>query len=652
MKHIAESLSAERQRSRPLGRGTTPLLLAIVVVGSVLHLGVTSRVRQEAVTPIGEHESDHPFSWSNIVPSEKLQYHDCHKGLQCARLSVPLAYDDAGEGSNVALAVIRRPARVPITSPHYGGAIITNPGGPGGSGVAQQLSMGHYIQMIVDAQPDPSIAKAESKYFDIISFDPRGVNHTTPTISCFPDSAARERWDLQTTAEGLLGSSSGSLRSKWRRARAVADGCSRRLGKFGEHVNTTPVARDVITIIDKHGEWLRSHQQTLRAASKPSCHPEHYVQKPQNTTEEPLRFWGFSYGSLLGSTIASMYPGRIERMVLDGVVDSDDYYSGSWTKNLDDTDAIFHKFASYCFEAGPRRCPFWRHGGAAAIENAYEHLLEAIRDDPLSVPGTADRGPELITWSDIRLLVAPSLYQPLQLFPALAELLQDLTEGNGTLFAEYKMRNQAQLCNKTPALPEELCEKPFSHGCVLPGWSPYDASSAVLCTDAAPEEVQFDEAEFSSYWETLRNQSHTMGDFWAQTRLSCAGWLAKAKWRFQGPIGGKTKHPVLFIGNSLDPVTPLSNARHMSSKFKGASLLQQDSEGHCSFTEPSVCTTNIVRHYFQTGELPESGKVCQPDRRPFLAGGDDEARGEEVRAMLEHASAAFHDLKSWPLLPL
>jgi pimeloyl-ACP methyl ester carboxylesterase len=637
--------SSTRPRNVPATRNPVLAVLATLVIVSISQLSTT----RNAVIGFFAPASVQPFDWSNVVPSEQLQYHACHEGLQCARLLVPLDYHDANEASSVALAIIRRPARVPLNSPYHGGAIITNPGGPGGSGVAQQLSMGHYIQTIVDAERAPEVAEDGDKYFDIISFDPRGVNHTTPTISCFPDAASRQRWDLQTTAEGLLGSSSGSLRSKWRRARAVADGCSRRLRKLAEHVNTTPVARDVITIVDKHGEWRDSQRAALRVNENRDLP----VGNASPAGEEPLRFWGFSYGSLLGSTIASMFPSRIQRMVLDGVVDSDDYYSGSWTKNLDDTDGIFGKFASYCHTAGPDRCPFWRAGGPEAIEAAYEDLLNAIRDDPLSVPGTTERGPELITWSDIRLLVAPSLYQPLQLFSKLAELLQDLTEGNGTLFAEHKMRNQAQLCNRNPGLPEEVCEEPFSHGCILPGWSPYDASSAVLCTDAAPEEVRFTEAEFENYWHGLRNQSHIMGDYWAQTRLSCAGWLAKAKWRFHGPVGGNTSHGILYIGNTLDPVTPLSNARRMTSKFAGASLLQQDSEGHCSFSEPSTCTSRLVRQYFQTGLLPEAGTVCNPDKRPFLANVDDEiTAGDSMRGMLEGASAAFRGLKTQPFLAL
>lgn len=595
------------------------------------------------------------FSWSNIVPSEKLEYHACYGDLQCARLLVPLDYNDPDPVAQIALAVIRRPAKVPLTSSKYGGAVIINPGGPGGSGVAQQLTMGAYIQQVVDAGDGPERADSKGKFFDIISFDPRGVNHTTPTIACFPDNASRQRWDLQTTAEGLLGSSTGSLRSKWRRARAIAEGCSARLGQLAEHVNTVPVARDIVSIIERHGEWRESHVKKLLHRNCPNAEESDVFKRLSwKRGNEPLLYWGFSYGTLLGSTFASMFPSRVERMALDGVVDADDYYSGSWMKNLEDTDKILANFYRYCSDAGPADCPLWRPDGPLAIQKTHDHLLSAIRDDPLSVPGTSKRGPELITWTDIKLLVAYSVYSPLQFFPLLAELLEDLTHGNGSQFADYKTGNQLQLCTDRREPAGETCEVPFSHACVLPGWSPYDVSSAVLCTDAAPENVQFDESTFADYWATLQNQSSSMGDFWAQTRLSCAGWTARAKWRAQTPIGSggnATRHGILFIGNTYDPVTPLMNARRMAERFQGASLLQQDSEGHGSFSEPSTCTAKTIRRYFQTREPAEAGLVCQPDRRPFLGrvkvGMDreqEEDGNEDIEMLLRGANEAFDPL--------
>lgn len=40
-----------------------------------------------------------------------------------------------------------------------------------------------------------------------------------------------------------------------------------------------------------------------------------------------IRYWGFSYGTLLGATIAAMFPERVDRMVLDGVLNPHEYYN-------------------------------------------------------------------------------------------------------------------------------------------------------------------------------------------------------------------------------------------------------------------------------------------------------------------------------------
>lgn len=55
----------------------------------------------------------------------------------------------------------------------------------------------------------------------------------------------------------------------------------------------------------------------------------------------------------------------------------------------------------------------------------------------------------------------------------------------------------------------------------------------------------------------------------------------------------------------------------MSAGFPSSRILRQDSEGHCSISAPSLCTARAIRRYFQSGELPEEGKVCVADRRPL-----------------------------------
>ena len=72
---------------------------------------------------------DIPVTWDEIVPSQSLEYHNCGDEFQCARLEVPMDYQRTdGRGRNFALAVVRLPAKVPVTDPRYGGAVLINPG--------------------------------------------------------------------------------------------------------------------------------------------------------------------------------------------------------------------------------------------------------------------------------------------------------------------------------------------------------------------------------------------------------------------------------------------------------------------------------------------------------------------------------------------
>lgn len=86
--------------------------------------------------------------------SESLQYTDCFSSFLCARLSVPLDwYATFTEDSALlmVIAVIKLPARVPVSDPQYGGPIIMKTGGSGESGVYQVPTDGLGLQSVVDS---------------------------------------------------------------------------------------------------------------------------------------------------------------------------------------------------------------------------------------------------------------------------------------------------------------------------------------------------------------------------------------------------------------------------------------------------------------------------------------------------------------------
>lgn len=69
-----------------------------------------------------------------------------------------------------------------------------------------------------------------------------------------------------------------------------------------------------------------------------------------------VQYWGFSYGTVIGSTLAAMFPDRIKIMVLDGVVHGEDYMGARWSSNVYEVDRMLPLLAKYCYQGGPTNC--------------------------------------------------------------------------------------------------------------------------------------------------------------------------------------------------------------------------------------------------------------------------------------------------------
>lgn len=259
------------------------------------------------------------FDWDNsITPSWDLEYTPCYDGLQCARLLLPLDWlNPEDTNRTVAIAIAKLPANVSASDDTFGGTVITNPGGPGDSGVVHMLKNGHFLQGMVDGK----------RHYEVLSFDPRGMFHSTPNANCYEDAVERNLAQWQQQGFGLLGdSSTKQLRRRMAHATAFGQRCARAdagQSSIREYMSTASVARDMLAIVEKI-EVSRQKQATGGGTT----HDDGSLTRLElrsATKDARIQYFGTSYGTFLGNTFLSMFPGRVHRMILDGLVVGEEY---------------------------------------------------------------------------------------------------------------------------------------------------------------------------------------------------------------------------------------------------------------------------------------------------------------------------------------
>lgn len=105
------------------GRWILALLATVVIVKSWINFVPVKKSQDlDSLSAV-------PFRWEQVQPSERLYYHDCGNGFQCARLEVPMDYESLeSQARKFVLAIVKIPAKVPVEDPRYGGVMLINPG--------------------------------------------------------------------------------------------------------------------------------------------------------------------------------------------------------------------------------------------------------------------------------------------------------------------------------------------------------------------------------------------------------------------------------------------------------------------------------------------------------------------------------------------
>ncbi|CAA7269868.1 unnamed protein product [Cyclocybe aegerita] len=338
----------------------------------------------------GQKQTDSGFEWNSLTPSVNLNWVNCYSdATQCTRFSVPLNYSDPSAGT-AAIALIRIPSPLGLSgSPAYRGPVLFNPGGPGGSGVYYTLLLGKTIASVIGPE------------FDLVSFDPRGVHNSTPQISFFTSEAERAAFDLSATALNMEPDSFDGVPERWARMQVLGRlAKDRDIGIFN-HVTTDNVARDMLSIVQAHGQ-------------------------------EKLLYWGISYGSVIGSTFASMFPDKIERLLIDGILDVEGYYNMDYANGVLDADKVLQTFFDGCAAAGPDRCAF-HSPTPSGIKDRLASLSASLLLQPM--PAYSPSLPAYGVLNHVTLLraVYNALSTPYSTFSVLAQGLKALEEGDAGL---------------------------------------------------------------------------------------------------------------------------------------------------------------------------------------------------------------------------
>jgi pimeloyl-ACP methyl ester carboxylesterase len=106
-------------------------------------------------------------------------------------------------------------------------------------------------------------------------------------VDCWGSFQKRQLWDVKTSP--VVDERRGLEYEAYSRAIAFSGACETAMNETGimEHLGTASTARDLLELVEMTGH-------------------------------SKLRYWGFSYGTILGGVFASMYPGKVERLVSDG----------------------------------------------------------------------------------------------------------------------------------------------------------------------------------------------------------------------------------------------------------------------------------------------------------------------------------------------
>ncbi|KAJ4288730.1 hypothetical protein N0V88_007264 [Collariella sp. IMI 366227] len=360
----------------------------------------------------------------------------------------------------------------------------------------------------------------------------------------------------------------------------------------------------------------------LQMEGMPSVMTEQGVKVRFETKKARLQYLGFSYGSVLGNTFASMFPERVGRMVVDGIADAEDYFMGTWQKNINQAEEAVDIFYNTCFNAGTQCALRSRSDRSAAdIRARINTLLQSLQQTPVST--VHNSRVYIVSSYHISEVIRTSLYTPINSYETLSFALAEALAGNFSRILTNPNVMPSDLASSvcTTTAQTSPPQNPNAHI--------NEAAIAIICGDSQASAGTRDYPWSLQTVSRITNQSTTVGEAWTKIPLACAEWPFTPVYSFTGPFGSPAPNkrrqdktplaPMLILSTRTDHATPVANAFALSKLHGKAAVVVQESVGHCALlSSPSGCTIGHVREYFATGKVPRNGTVCMPDCVPEI----------------------------------
>jgi pimeloyl-ACP methyl ester carboxylesterase len=329
--------------------------------------------------------------------------------------------------------------------------------------------------------------------------------------------------------------------------RTLGNGCVRHDPELARHISTVEVARDI---------------DILRGA----------LRQPK------LFYFGASYGTFIGATYANLFPEHVGRMVLDGAIDPSLSNEQLSLQQAHGFQVALDAYVHYCVQQGD--CPLGSTD-KQALQRVSTFLAD-VEKNPL--PTGTDRP---LTSG----LAMTGIWLPLYVKSAWDQLTlafrQALEDHKGSVFL---------------ALADIYASR---------GPNGYTDNSmeilyAVNCLD---HDDYIPTAQVPQHFAQFEKASPTFGRAFAFSLSTCSDWPIRTGNRTTA-LHAKGAPPILVVGTTRDPATPLAWAKALASQLDSGVLLTRDGDGHTGYNQGNTCVDTTVEGYLIADRVPPDGKSC------------------------------------------